>query len=134
MMKFLKKINVSSDKNNIYNEIFEFIIKYKNIVKKNIDIENFVNNLDKCRNELNQLFKLFLDSIYDDNDEFFKGFFNDNNQDEIIEESKEQTEIINTYTDEELIKKFEGFHISSEPYKNKDLYEDNFEEINDKKK
>lgn len=125
-----KKINLNIEKIDISEEIFNFIKKYKSLINKNIDIINFSSNINKCKEDLNVLFKLFLETIYDEKDNFIDVLFEnniDNNKD------NEEEEINSIYTTEDLIKKFNGFNLVCESYKNQDLF-DNFDEENSKEK
>ena len=129
-----KKINLNIEKIDISEEIFNFIKKYKSLINKNIDIINFSSNINKCKEDLNVLFKLFLETIYDEKDNFIDVLF-ENNIDNNIDNNKdnEEEEINSIYTTEDLIKKFNGFNLVCESYKNQDLF-DNFDEENSKEK
>ena len=55
-----KKIDCNIEKFNVYDDIYNFMKQYKNIVKENLDINNFINNFDKVKNEVFNVFKSFI--------------------------------------------------------------------------
>ena len=94
------------------------------------DWDDYSSNIIKCKEDLRVLLKLFLETIYDEKDNFFDVLFEN-----IIDSKKEneEEEINSIYTTEDLIKKFNGFNLACESYKNQDLF-DNFDEENSKEK
>ena len=67
----LRKININIEKADISSEIFKFITKYKNLFSENFDLIKFIDNLNSYKDDLCNIFKLFLDTIYDERDDFF---------------------------------------------------------------
>ena len=45
------------------------------ILKENIDIKNLIKNENEVKDDLESLFKLLLENIYDENDSFFNNVF-----------------------------------------------------------
>ena len=71
----LKKININIEKIDISSEIFKFITKYKDIFGDNFDLKKFVDNFIIYKDDLSNLFKLFLDTVYDESDDFFDNIY-----------------------------------------------------------
>ena len=63
-----------------FEDIFYFLFKYQKLLKVNIDITNFKNNLGVCKENLISLFKNFFEILYDEKDDFFDEFFNLNKE------------------------------------------------------
>ena len=99
-------------------------------------LHNLIEKFDSCKNDINFLFNKFIDTIYDENDDFFEILFKNNN--DIGEELNDNEEELDSlkYTSEDLTKKFKGIHLYKESYKNKDESENIFEDdyISGKKK
>lgn len=66
----LRKININIEKADISAEIFKIITKYKKFFDENFDINKFIANLNSYRDDLSNIFKLFLDTSYDESDDF----------------------------------------------------------------
>ena len=75
-------------------------------MEENIDIENLIKNENKVKVDLESLFKLLLENIYNENDSFFNNVFENehiiNNSDDDIETDAYDGH----YNEEELIKKY----------------------------
>ena len=56
----IKNINIKVEKPNIAEDIYEFLYKYNNKIKSNINIYNFIANFDQFKDDLNNLIKKFI--------------------------------------------------------------------------
>ena len=124
-----KKIDLDIEKINIYEEIYAFLNKYKNLVKENIDINNLKNNLSVFKDELELLFKKFLEVLYDEKDNFFSDFFenNDKENNDLVPKSNKDEENDNTDEEDDLIEKLDEMNINKNEFKNNVNY-NNFED------
>ena len=125
----LRKININIEKADISSEIFKFITKYKNLFSENFDLKKFIDNLNSYKDDLCNIFKLFLDTIYDERDDFFDIIYgNQSNSDNDINDENVDNNIL--YSEEDLRLKFDGLNLYNEQYKNQELYENFDEQIN----
>jgi hypothetical protein len=64
--RLIKKSNTDIEKIDIFEDILELLKKFKVVVKKNFDIDTFNDNFKNIKDDLENLFKSLLNTIYDE--------------------------------------------------------------------
>ena len=127
----IKNINNNIEKINIADDIYEFLKKYMNKIKCNIHIYNFIGNFEMFKDDINELFKKFLNLIYNEEDNFFEILYDNQNEENNNYTASEDEEFNEKYSEKELRLKLDGQHLYTE--KNSNNFKDDEEIFEDEK-